>query len=151
MKLKANHKLLLPDGKTEIEAGQEFEYEGDISGFASVVAVISNEDRGGKVATPPKDPVNPQKMTDEKIRARGKELKITNYHNKGIDKLTLEIAERERKLSEAAVAAAKAREDANNAKGEGAKDPEATIEAPKDPEVKAECEGLTLQTGDAHV
>ena len=36
-----------------------------------------------------------EEMTEEEIRAKAKDLKITSSHNKGLDKLKAEIAERE--------------------------------------------------------
>lgn len=57
-KLKANHDLLLPDGKTHIKAGETFEYDGDFSSFASVVEEVRAEEK--KPATP-KEPAKTAK------------------------------------------------------------------------------------------
>ena len=43
MLLKANHNLVLPDGKTEIKVGNTFKYKGDISVFGNCVTVIEDE------------------------------------------------------------------------------------------------------------
>lgn len=87
-KLKANHELLLPDGKTKIEAGKIFEYEGDYSSFASVVSVIA-ENKKEKAQYPVQD-------TEEKIiREKARLMGIKNYYNKGLKKLKDEISEKE--------------------------------------------------------
>lgn len=88
MKLKANHNLLLPDGKTEVKQDDIFEYEGDISSFASVVSVIAEGEK--------KEPKKTEEATEEKaLREKARLLGIKNYHVKGIKKLEAEIAEKE--------------------------------------------------------
>lgn len=142
MKLKAKHDLTLPDGKTTIEAGKEFDYNGDLAAIAEVVDILSVE----SAPEVPKEPETSQtvvRMTEEQIRARAKELKIPSYHLKGIDKLSEEIAEAEQKLSDESVSAAvKEEEDKTQAEENGggelnepAKTP--APEAPKEPEGNA--------------
>lgn len=109
MKLKANHNLTLPDGKTTVKAGEVFEYKGDISGFKKVVTVLPENDAGKEKNAPAGNSNVSKSMTEEQIRARGKELNIPNYYNKGIEKLEKEIAEAEKKLNEAKLAAEAAR------------------------------------------
>lgn len=84
MLLKANHNLVLPDGKTEIKVGETFEYKGDIAQFGSCVTVIGDEGE--------KDPevvvLKPlSEMTEKEIRAEGKKRKIASSHNKNINDL----------------------------------------------------------------
>ncbi len=57
-KLKANHDLLLPDGKTNIKAGETFEYEGDYSSFGSVVEEVVE---AGKEPAKTKEAAKPAK------------------------------------------------------------------------------------------
>lgn len=86
MKLKAKHNLLLPDGKTQIKVGEIFDYEGDYSSFASVVDEIPEEE---KKETPPADDVE-----EKAIREEARLLGIKSYHNKKIETLKAEIAEK---------------------------------------------------------
>lgn len=89
MKLKANHNLVLPNGKT-VKVGEVFEYEGGISSFAGCVEVISEDKQ------PKKDPKTPDENPQEKaIRELAKKLGIKNWHTKGIEKLKEEIKEKE--------------------------------------------------------
>lgn len=91
-KLKANYNLLLPDGKTEVKIGDEFEFEGDYSSFASCVSVI---EEGKK-----KEGKTPEENAEEKaIREKARLLGIRSYHNKGLQKLKDEIAEKEGETS----------------------------------------------------
>lgn len=139
MKLKAKYDLTLPDGKTTIKAGKEFDYTGDLAVIAEAVDVLSTEN----IPEAPKEPETPQtaaKMSEEQTRARAKELKIPSYHLKGIDKLVEEIAEAEQKLSDKIVSAVKEKEeDEMKAKENGsdelnAQDETPAPEAPKEPE-----------------
>ena len=125
MKYKANHNLLLPDGKTEVQAGEVFEYDGDISSFESIIEpVIEPEAKEETVS----------EMTEEELRARAKELKIPSAHNMGLKKLAEKVAEKEAEISAAAVAEAEAKEAAAL---EALKEPDAGFEVdnvPEDPE-----------------
>lgn len=125
MKYKSNHNLLLPDGKTEVEAGEVFEYDGDISSFAGIIEpVIEPEAKEETVS----------EMTEEELRARAKELKIPSAHNMGLKKLAEKVAEKEAEISAAAVAEAEAKEAAAL---EALKEPDAGFEVdnvPEDPE-----------------
>lgn len=137
MKLKAKHDLTLPDGKTTIKAGKEFDYNGDLAPIAEVVDVLSFEN----APEAPKEPEASQtsaKMSEEQIRARAKELKISSYHLKGIDKLAEEIAEAEQKLSDKAVSAAK--EEETKTEENGGDEPNVQNETPA-PEAPKEPEG----------
>mgnify|MGYP003292082697 FL=1 len=88
MLLKANHNLVLPDGKTEIKVGETFEYKGDIAQFGSCVTVIGDEgERDPEVVA-----LKPlSEMTEKEIRAEGKKRKIASSHNKNIDDLKAAI------------------------------------------------------------
>ena len=114
MLLKANHNLILPDGETKIKVGESFEYEGDIRAFGNCVTVIGDQNN------------QPKPMTDDEVRAKAKELKISNYHTKGIDRLKKEIMDAQKAI------------DAVNAAKEADKDPE---QDPKDPEKAPANEG----------
>lgn len=114
MLLKANHNLVLPDGKTEIKVGETFEYNGDVRQFGKCVTIIGDE---GK---------QPKPMTDDEVREMAKKLKISNYHTKGIEKLKKEIMDAQKAI------------DAVNAAKEADKDPE---KDPKDPEKAPTNEG----------
>lgn len=105
MKYKSNHNLLLPDGKTEVQAGEVFEYDGDISSFAGIIEPVI-EPEGKKEApanneNPNKDPEGKEApaafglegLSDEEIRAQGKAWKIKNAHNMGIENLKKKIYE----------------------------------------------------------
>ena len=98
MRYKANHNLLLPDGVTEISAGEEFEYDGDVSGFSDIVDPVGTpeikpEGTGNNVPEGTEGACNESELY---IRARAKGLKINNYHNMGIDKLKQRIVEAEK-------------------------------------------------------
>jgi hypothetical protein len=126
MKYKSNHNLLLPDGKTEVKAGEVFEYDGDISSFAGIIEPVI-EPEGKKEETV-------SEMTEEELRARAKELKIPSAHNMGLKKLAEKVAEKEAEISAAAVAEAEAKEAAAL---EALKEPDAGFEVdnvPEDPE-----------------
>ena len=125
MKYKSNHDLLLPDGKTEVKAGEVFEFDGDVSSFESIIEpVIEPEAKEETVS----------EMTEEELRARAKELKIPSAHNMGLKKLAEKVAEKEAEISAAAVAEAEAKEAAAL---EALKEPDAGFEVdnvPEDPE-----------------
>lgn len=102
MKYKTNHNLLLPDGKTEVKAGEVFEYDGDISSFAGIIEPVIEPE--GKEEAPKNDenPKNKEEtpaafglegLSDEEIRAQGKAWKIKNAHNMGIENLKAKIYE----------------------------------------------------------
>lgn len=88
MLLKANHNLVLPDGKTEIKVGETFEYKGDIAQFGACVTIIGDEGEKNPdvVALKPLS-----EMTEKEIRAEGKKRKIASSHNKNIDDLKAAI------------------------------------------------------------
>ena len=44
---------------------------------------------------PVEEVVEPKELTEEEWRAKGKELGIQSYHNKGLEKLIAEIQEKE--------------------------------------------------------
>lgn len=125
MKYKSNHDLLLPDGETEVKAGEVFEFDGDVSSFESIIEpVIEPEAKEETVS----------EMTEEELRARAKELKIPSAHNMGLKKLAEKVAEKEAEISAAAVAEAEAKEAAAL---EALKEPDAGFEVdnvPEDPE-----------------
>lgn len=126
MKYKSNHNLLLPDGKTEVEAGEVFEYDGDISSFAGIIEPVIEPEA--------KEEETVSEMTEEELRARAKELKIPSAHNMGLKKLAEKVAEKEAEISAAAVAEAEAKEAAAL---EALKEPDAGFEVdnvPEDPE-----------------
>lgn len=92
--LKANHNLVLPDGKTKIKVGEVFEWARPISVFGNCVVVV------GEKEIPDETPDNGEvKPTLTQIRARAKELKIANYSRKDAETLTAEIAEAEAALA----------------------------------------------------
>ena len=107
MKYKSNHDLLLPDGETEVKAGEVFEFDGDVSSFESIIEPVI-EEKAAEVTIPANDE-NPNKdpegkeeapaafglegLSDEKIRAQGKAWKIKNYHSMGIENLKKKIYE----------------------------------------------------------
>lgn len=116
MRYKANHYMVLPDGKTEINAGEEFDYDGDVSPFEELVEVVMFEATHDT-------PLNDEQQPDEEelIRKRGKELKINNYHNMGIENLKKRIELEEARL--AANQAKNAETEAQNAdEGENGND-----------------------------
>ena len=99
-KYKANHNLRLPDGKTEVMAGDTFEYDGDISGFADIVEPVIEQAPAAPEANPEdKNPAETpaafglEGLSDEEIRAQGKAWKIKNYHSMGIENLKKKIYE----------------------------------------------------------
>lgn len=105
MKYKSNHNLLLPDGKTEVEAGEVFEYDGDISSFAGIIEPViepeAKEEAPKNDENPNNDPEGKEApaafglegLSDEEIRAQGKAWKIKNYHSMGIENLKKKIYE----------------------------------------------------------
>lgn len=122
-KYKANHNLLMPDGKTEVSAGQIFEYNGDTFGFEDVIVQVDDNVKADVIVpeaktihrpekageTIPANDKNPNKdpegkeeapaafglegLSDEEIRAQGKAWKIKNYHSMGIENLKKKIYE----------------------------------------------------------
>lgn len=117
MLLKANHNLVLPDGKTEIKVGETFEYKGDIRAFGNCVTPVTAEEgkapEGTTITTPEVISIEEEAV----IRAKAKELKIPSYHNKGIEKLKAEIIDAEK-----AIEAVKAAEEGKApTEGEGEK------------------------------
>lgn len=118
-KYKANHNLLMPDGKTEVSAGQIFEYNGDTFGFEDVIVQVDDnakadvivpeaktihrpEKAGETIPANDENPKNKEEtpaafglegLSDEEIRAQGKAWKIKNAHNMGIENLKAKIYE----------------------------------------------------------
>lgn len=118
-KYKANHNLLMPDGKTEVSAGQIFEYNGDLFGFEDVIVQVDDnakadvivpeaktihrpEKAGETIPANDENPKNKEEtpaafglegLSDEEIRAQGKAWKIKNAHNMGIENLKKKIYE----------------------------------------------------------
>lgn len=90
--LKANHNLRMPDGKTEVKVGETFEWDGEIDIFGKCVDVVEELEK--------KDPEAIKPMNITQIRARAKELSITNYKTKDVEVLKIEIAEAEKALSD---------------------------------------------------
>lgn len=126
MKYKSNHDLLLPDGETEVKAGEVFEFDGDVSSFESIIEPVIEPEA--------KEEETVSEMTEEELRARAKELKIPSAHNMGLKKLAEKVAEKEAEISAAAVAEAEAKEAAAL---EALKKPDAGFEVdnvPEDPE-----------------
>lgn len=91
--LKANHNLILPDGETEIKVGETFEWDGEIDIFGKCVDVV------GELENKNPEALKPMNITQ--IRARAKELSITNYKTKDVEVLKVEIAKSEKTLSNA--------------------------------------------------
>lgn len=118
-KYKANHNLLMPDGKTEVSAGQIFEYNGDTFGFEDVIVQVDDNAKADVIVPEAKTIHRPEKageiipandenpknkeetpaafglegLSDEEIRAQGKAWKIKNAHNMGIENLKKKIYE----------------------------------------------------------
>ena len=90
MKLKAKHNILLPDGKTEVKVGEVFNYEGDISPIESVVEILPAGAQEKKETEP--DPTDD--VEEKAIREEARLLGIKSAHNKNIEKLKAEIAEK---------------------------------------------------------
>ncbi|MBO6305455.1 MAG: hypothetical protein J6M62_10330 [Selenomonadaceae bacterium] len=140
MKYKANHNLLLPDGKTEVKAGEIFEYDGNAESFLKIVEPLpeaeapapespaNNENPKNKEETPAAFGL--EGLSDEEIRAQGKAWKIKNAHNLNIDTLKARIYEAYEKAAPEAP--------------EALKKPDAGFEVdniPETPENKSEEEG----------
>lgn len=78
MLLKANHDLVLPNGK-KVKAGQEFDYSGDLKPIEAVVVMISKKIKatpvkhGNKAAnkTPEKEPE--ENVTEEDPKGKSDE------------------------------------------------------------------------------
>lgn len=81
--LKANHNLLLPDGKTTIKVGEKFEWGGELRIFGTCVEVLE------EIKTSQK----PKKMTATEIRKLAKEMKIPNYSRLSVEELEKKINE----------------------------------------------------------
>lgn len=97
--LKANHNLLLPDGKTQVKVGETFEYDGDYSSFKECVSLIKEDKKEGKKeATKTTEEGAEEKALREKARLLG----IKSYHNKSIEKLIAEIEEKEAEVEKGA-------------------------------------------------
>lgn len=99
MKYKANHNLLLPDGKTEVKAGEIFEYNGSTEGFSHIIEPVVEVTEPVKI---PEGNENPDEhpaafglegLSEEEIRAQGKAWKIKNAHNLNIETLKARIYE----------------------------------------------------------
>lgn len=81
--LKANHNLLLPDGKTTIKVGEKFEWDGELRIFGTCVEVLEEI----------KTSQEPKKMTATEIRKLAKEMKIPNYSRLSVEELEKKINE----------------------------------------------------------
>lgn len=95
---KALKTIILPDGKTVFE-GDEFVYNHDFEncGEFEIVGVKN----GKKAPEPDKQPNNTLSVEEMKeLRLKAKDLKIANWHTKGVDKLVVEIAEAEAKQAD---------------------------------------------------
>lgn len=102
MKYKSNHDLLLPDGTTEVKAGEVFEFDGDVSSFESIIEPVIEPEAKEKAPKNDENPKNKEEtpaafglegLSDEEIRAQGKAWKIKNAHNMGIENLKAKIYE----------------------------------------------------------
>jgi hypothetical protein len=95
-KYRANHNVLMPDGKSEVKAGEIFEYNGDIYGFEEVVVQVADDETASVVVPDPEYIIRPDteaaKSDEKEIREKAKALGIKSAHNKSIDKLKEEIA-----------------------------------------------------------
>lgn len=96
---KALKTIVLPNGKT-VHTGDEFVYNYDFKNTG--LFEIGGEQEGQKAPKPETDgqplPLSVEEMKE--IRLRAKDLKIGNWHTKGIDRLLDEIAEAEEKEDE---------------------------------------------------
>lgn len=102
MKYKSNHDLLLPDGETEVKAGEVFEFDGDVSSFENIIEPVIEPEAKEKAPKNDENPKNKEEtpaafglegLSDEEIRAQGKAWKIKNAHNMGIENLKAKIYE----------------------------------------------------------
>ncbi len=97
---KALKTIVLPDGKT-VHEGDEFVYNFDFenTGLFEIVG-----EQNGEKAPDPEDPKDKDAaLTVEEmkaIRLKAKDLKIANWHTKGVERLIKEIAEAENKDGE---------------------------------------------------
>lgn len=86
---KALRTIVLPNGET-VNEGDEFMYNGDFENTGLFEFVeVQNDDNAPDGA-----------MNEEYVRQKAKELKISNWHTKGVEKLLAEIAEKEKELAE---------------------------------------------------
>lgn len=86
---KALTTIVLPDGVT-VNEGEEFLYNGDFENTGLFEFVEVQNDGG--------DPDGA--MNEEYVRQKAKDLKISNWHTKGVEKLLAEIAEKEKELAD---------------------------------------------------
>lgn len=95
---KALKNIVLPNGKT-VHEGDEFVYEHDFEN-AGEFEIIGEQNV--KNDPEPEEQMNAALSVEEMkaIRLKAKELKIANWHLKGIDKLIAEIAEKEAKTAD---------------------------------------------------
>lgn len=91
--LRANHNLLLPDGKTTIKVGDTFEWTGDIGIFGTCIDII-------KKIEEKKSSEKVEEMTSTQIRALAKEMKIPNYSRESVEVLAQKIAEASKDASQ---------------------------------------------------
>lgn len=89
---KALTNIILPDG-SKVKEGEEFLYNGDFENTGLFEIVGAQND--GQIEGAPQDVRN----EEEEVRAKAKELKISNWHTKAIKKLKEEIAEKENELA----------------------------------------------------
>lgn len=97
---KALKTIVLPDGKT-VHEGDEFVYNFDFENTG--LFEIVGEQNGKKAPDPeaPKDKDAALTVEEMKaIRLKAKDLKIANWHTKGVERLIKEIAEAENKDGE---------------------------------------------------
>ena len=97
---KALRTIVLPDGKT-VHEGDEFVYEHNFENCGEFEIVCEkNGDKAPAPQQPEKDPEKPATLSVEEmkdIRLKAKDLKIANWHTKGIERLLKEIDEAEDK------------------------------------------------------
>ena len=97
---KALKTIVLPDGKT-VHEGDEFVYNYDFENCGEFEIVgEQNGNNAPAPQQPEKDPEKPATLSVEEmkdIRLKAKDLKIANWHTKGIERLLKEIDEAEDK------------------------------------------------------
>ena len=129
---KALKNIVLPNGKT-VHEGDEFVYEHDFEN-AGEFEIIG--ERNVKNDPEPEGQPNAALSVEEMkaIRLKAKDLKIANWHLKGIDKLIVEIAEAEAKTAD---------EISPEAAEKKGKEPENTVEEISPEVVVSEMENTT--------
>ena len=130
---KALRTIVLPDGKT-VHEGDEFVYNHDFVNAGEFEIV--GEQNENNDPTPDSEGKGVALSVEEmkEIRLKAKNLKIANWHTKGIERLIAEIAEAEEKPADGI--------SSNTAENKG-KDPENTVDGISPEVVVSEMENTT--------